>query len=225
MGNQEKGMIEQEKILVVDDDRLLRTMVREILSRRGHSVEEAENAHKALALLQKENFPIIILDIMMPEITGIELMEEIRKIDPNVLIIIITAYATMDLAIDALKKGAYDFLKKPFEPEELLKSVSNALLQSWTSRRNRELLEDLEDKVHKLSKLNIEIERGKATLQQIMESINTGIVVTDFEGRFVRLNGAARRILGVLEKEEGRKLRVPAKSYRQLMAIINSGLP
>lgn len=217
--------MEKEKILVVDDDKLLRVMARDILTREGYEVEEAENAQKALTLAAKQSFPLIVADIMMPGMSGLELIDEIKKTNSKTFFVVITAYGTMNLAIEALKKGAYDFLRKPFEPEELITSVSNAFLQIKTSRRNEELLKALKDKIEKLSELNLRIERGKATLQQIMESINTGVVVTDLNGTFLHINSAAKKMLGVFKNEKGIKLKISLKIHEQLTDLLKRGSP
>ncbi|MGH7408480.1 MAG: response regulator, partial [Candidatus Methylomirabilales bacterium] len=112
-----------ETILVVDDELFMRRLCDDMLSLRGFKVLTAENAKEGLAKLEKGGIDVIILDIMMPDLTGLEFLPVIRKTDPTVFVIMITAYASLETAIEALKKGAYDYIRKPFRPHELYHSV------------------------------------------------------------------------------------------------------
>jgi len=113
-------------LLIVDDE----LHVRESLSRwfieDGYEVETADSARGALALLGRRRFDVVITDIKMPGMDGLELLRRIREVDPGVSIILITAYASVSTAVEALKAGAYDYLVKPFDPEELSRVVEKA---------------------------------------------------------------------------------------------------
>ncbi len=113
-------------LLIVDDE----LHVRESLSRwfieDGYEVEAASSAKEALALLGRRHFDVVITDIKMPGMDGLELLKRIREVDSEVSIILITAYASVATAVEALKSGAYDYLVKPFDPEELTRVVEKA---------------------------------------------------------------------------------------------------
>ena len=143
-----------ETILIVDDELFMRRLCDDMLSLRGFKVLTAENAKEGLAKLEKGGIDVIILDIMMPDLTGLEFLPVIRKTDPTVFVIMITAYASLETAIEALKKGAYDYIRKPFRPHELYHSVDKAIARRRIEVENKRLLQDLQAKVKELSTLN-----------------------------------------------------------------------
>lgn len=143
-----------ETILVIDDELFMRRLCDDMLALRGFKVLTAENAKEGLAKLEKGGVDVVLLDIMMPDLTGIEFLPVIKKTDPDVFVIIITAYASLETAIEALKKGAYDYIRKPFRPHELYHSVDKAIGRRRIELENKRLLQDLQTKVKELSTLN-----------------------------------------------------------------------
>ncbi|MBI3002495.1 MAG: zinc-ribbon domain-containing protein [candidate division NC10 bacterium] len=143
-----------ETILVIDDELFMRRLCDDMLALRGFKVLTAENAKEGLAKIEKGGIDVILLDIMMPDLTGIEFLPVIKKTDPDVFVIIITAYASLETAIEALKKGAYDYIRKPFRPHELYHSVDKAIGRRRIELENKRLLQDLQGKVKELSTLN-----------------------------------------------------------------------
>jgi len=113
-------------ILVIDDEAVIREGLRQVLSLEGCQVELAANGKIGLNLLQKHDFDIVISDLRMPEMHGIEVLKTIRILQPEVPVIIITGYATVDSAVDAMKNGAFDYLTKPFLPEQIIEKVKAA---------------------------------------------------------------------------------------------------
>jgi FixJ family two-component response regulator len=136
-----------EPILLVDDEGTVRSTLREALSKNGYAVEEAESGEAALAMVAKKHYPVILTDLKMPGISGLELLSSIREKDPTSLCVIITGFATMDSAIDALKKGAYDFIKKPFQTLELQVVIDRALDHSRLLKKVENYQADLESRV------------------------------------------------------------------------------
>lgn len=116
-----------KKILIVDDDAELRAKLSEILKEAGYLTDEAASGKEALKRADSNEFDIALLDLMMPGMNGIDTLSEIRKISPKTKVIMITAFATIENAVDAIKKGAYDYISKPFKIEELLFTVRRAL--------------------------------------------------------------------------------------------------
>jgi DNA-binding NtrC family response regulator len=120
-------MPSQANILVIDDEETIRDSCRQTLSRDGNRVEVAESGSKGLSILEAESFDLVILDLKMPGLSGMEVLKKIERIDPETLVIVITGYATVESAVEAMKKGAYDFIPKPFTPDGLRVIVKRAL--------------------------------------------------------------------------------------------------
>src|SRR3954467_11826897 len=114
------------KILVVDDERAIRRSIKEILEFEKHHVDEAEDGLTALNLALKNNYDIILSDIKMPKLDGTELLQKLSKSEVNSSIIMMSGHGTIETAVDAVKKGAYDYLAKPIDLNRLLVSVRNA---------------------------------------------------------------------------------------------------
>jgi DNA-binding NtrC family response regulator len=132
------------KILIVDDEEIVRESLSEWLKEDGYQVETAENAVVALNKVNEIRYDIYLLDIKMPGMDGMELNLRIREIDKNALIIMITAYAAVDTAVSALKNGAYDYITKPFDPDNLSLLLRNAAKQCHLARENIGLKGSLE---------------------------------------------------------------------------------
>ncbi|MHA6249550.1 sigma-54-dependent transcriptional regulator [Pontibacter sp. CAU 1760] len=118
------------KLLIVDDERAIRSTLKEILEFENYTVDEAEDGEKALQLLNKTRYDAVLCDIKMPGMDGIEVLEKAMVTSPDTPFIMISAHGTIDTAVEATKKGAYDFLQKPPDLNRLLVSVRNALDKS-----------------------------------------------------------------------------------------------
>ncbi|MBU4478507.1 MAG: sigma-54 dependent transcriptional regulator [Candidatus Omnitrophica bacterium] len=132
------------KILVVDDDQSFRFLLLEALRKEGYDVTIASSGEEALSLYKPGCFDVVTLDIKMPGMDGFEVLTHIKKIDPEQLLVIITAYGAQKIAIEAVKKGAYDYFTKPFEIDELRVVVQRALECNRLHRENKELKNKLE---------------------------------------------------------------------------------
>lgn len=108
-----------EKILVVDDEKLVRDFIVETLKRKNYDVEAADSGSKALNALKDRTFDLVITDMKMPDLTGIELLKKIKEISPETLVIIITAYGSVENAVEAMRLGAFNYLIKPFTPDSI----------------------------------------------------------------------------------------------------------
>lgn len=117
----------ETRILVIDDETGIREGCKRALSPQGYLVETAENGEQGLQKVHSNNFDLVLIDIMMPGISGIDLISLIHQYDPEIVCIIITGYATVELAVRAIKQGAYDFLTKPFTTDELFLAVNQGL--------------------------------------------------------------------------------------------------
>ncbi len=139
-------MSEKPKILVVDDEESHRIMLRAVLTEDGYRVTEAADGTEAIRAVEKEAFDIILLDIRMTNMDGIEALSEIRKISPLVPVLIMTAYASVKTAVEALKAGAFDYMTKPLDIEEVKILIEKALEHYHLRAENLTLKERLGDR-------------------------------------------------------------------------------
>jgi DNA-binding NtrC family response regulator len=123
-------------ILIVEDEQTLRESLQRLFTRDGYRVDAAESAEKALAMTADTLYDVIVSDIILPGIDGIEMMTRIRENQPDVIFIVITAYASIDTSVKALRVGAFDYIMKPIIHEEILQVVANALKQKRLEREN-----------------------------------------------------------------------------------------
>jgi DNA-binding NtrC family response regulator len=134
----------QSNILIVEDEELMRAILRELLEAEGYRVLTADSAETALEIFSTEDVALTLTDIKMRGMDGLELLDRIKTIDDDALVIIMTAYSSVDSAIAALRKGAYDYVTKPFVNEDLLQTVKNAVRQRQLFRENRVLRRELD---------------------------------------------------------------------------------
>lgn len=128
-------------VLIVDDERSMRDFLKILLEKEGHEVIVAENGDKALALMPDHDIDVIVTDIRMPGMSGIELLEEIKEINAQLPVIMITAFASPDDAVIAMKNGAFDYISKPFNVDEIKAIIESATNKSQKSGRSPELSE------------------------------------------------------------------------------------
>jgi DNA-binding response OmpR family regulator len=120
-------MEKMEKILIIDDDSQLREDLIDFFTERGYDAQGVATAKEGLNKLKKEDYHVVLLDLMMPEIGGIEALRQIKKLKPKTLVIMITAFATIENAVEAMKRGASAYISKPFKIPELEVTVKKAL--------------------------------------------------------------------------------------------------
>ena len=114
-------------VLVVDDDDSNRTVLERILGREGFAVQHAASGREAMEVFRAEPVDLVLTDLKMPGMTGIDLLKAVRAVDPDVEVVVMTAYGTVETAVEAMKEGAYDFVAKPLKRIELLTCVRKAL--------------------------------------------------------------------------------------------------
>ncbi len=137
-------------ILVVDDEPLPRQLFSDMLREAGYVTHEASNGHQALEIAQQDNPDVILLDIMMPGISGLDVLGKLGELTPDSPVIIVTANPTSENAIAALRLGAFDFIVKGFKSEVMLATVSRALERRRMAIRNKGLIRQLEAKIEEL---------------------------------------------------------------------------
>ncbi len=151
-------MEDKPRILVIDDEMGIREGCRRVLEPAGYLVETAASGQEGLRHVQEGNFDLVLLDVMMPDIRGVDLIEPIHEKDPETVCIIITGYATVELAVQAIKAGAYDFLSKPFTADVLLMTVQQGLERRRLSLEARRA-QELERQAAELARAKEELER------------------------------------------------------------------
>lgn len=130
---------EAKRILVIDDDEVTLLMCRRILEKAGYEVETFDNGTQGIQRLREAPAQVLLVDLKMPLMDGLQVTEQVRAFDPSIIIVLITGYATIPAAVDAMKAGAYDFLPKPFTPEELRITVGRCF-ERWSLAAESEKL-------------------------------------------------------------------------------------
>ena len=133
----------KSRILVVDDEESIREFLEIMLRKEGYEVTCAEDGQKGLEVIKKKSFDLVISDLQMPNMTGIEMLRQVRDNDPNLLFMMITAFGTTETAVEAMKLGAYDYITKPFKIDEVRINIANALRSRNLEVENRTLKKEL----------------------------------------------------------------------------------
>lgn len=160
--------MEKNRILIIDDDEIVRKSCERILSPEGYIIVSAENGREGLRLFSKRPFDLVLTDLRMPDMDGIEVLKKIKEAGPDIEVIVITGYGTVKSAIEAIRYGAYDYIEKPFSPEELLNVVRRSL-----ERRNL-ILENtrLRQEIKALYRVENIVGNSKA-IQRVFNLIST----------------------------------------------------
>ena len=124
-------MDEQKSLLVVDDEPNIRRVLEAVFTKDGYQVKTAENGRKALDILSTDpNLDVAVCDLIMPDMNGVEVLKAAKEINPKLSVVMITAHGTIKTAVDAMKLGAFDYITKPFDMDEIKLIVKNALERS-----------------------------------------------------------------------------------------------
>ncbi|HSH00214.1 MAG TPA: sigma-54 dependent transcriptional regulator, partial [candidate division Zixibacteria bacterium] len=134
---------EKPRILIVDDEESLRNFMEIMLSREGYRVAVSESGAGALKELRKERFDLVVTDLMMPEMSGLELVSKARELDSAQQFIVMTAFGSVDTAIEAMKRGAADYITKPFNVEQVKLAISRTLDRQKLQDENSQLKQEL----------------------------------------------------------------------------------
>lgn len=156
-------------VLIVDDEDRIRGVCSKMLVHEGYDVAQAANGEAGLAMIAQRHFDIILLDLLMPGMSGLEALGQIRALHPDTVVIVITGYATLDHAVDAMKKGAFDFVSKPFSPQDLRLVVTKAI----------EHIRTLED-----------ISNEKSRMRTMINHLAGGVMATDTRRQVALANHA-----------------------------------
>jgi len=176
------------RILVVDDERSIRVGCQEILTKAGHQTDMAEDGFQGQSLIRGDHYDMVLLDLKMPGPSGLELLEEIRRIDPETVTIIITGYATIETAVEAIKKGAYDYIPKPFTPDALRRVVDRGLERRRLALEAAQLRQERERSL-------LEVAQERSQTRTIIQCMADGVLVANRQGQLVLFNPAALSML------------------------------
>jgi two-component system response regulator PilR (NtrC family) len=157
-------------ILVVDDEEIMRDILETLLQREGYDVRLASSGEEGLELARSMPFDAAIIDIMMPGINGIETLDELKRIDEDLAVLIITAYASVESAIAAMKNGAFDYITKPFKNDEVLVVVRNALERRRLVNENRNLRQNIQERYHKFGNIIGRSQRMRQVFDLIIQA-------------------------------------------------------
>lgn len=176
------------RLLVVDDEPPVRSSLKEILEQQGHQVVTAASGEEALLELGQSSFDLILVDLKMEGIDGLQVTTEAKRITPDTVVIILTAYGTLDSAIGALRQGAHDYLLKPCKVEEIVASVDAGLAKRWQNMRQRELVSSIEESARQLKARTVPLE-GEGEDSSAARFIRTRHFLLDREKQVVLLKG------------------------------------
>ena len=176
-------------ILVVDDERFFQDLMSNILMDEGYQVHVVGSGEDALKACSGETYQVVVMDLVLPDIMGTEVLARVREKDPDIAVIMVTAYASMESAIEALKAGAYDYIKKPIVKEDLLHSVERALERQYLAVRNQQLVSQLEARIEEMKSMSLEKE-------EVFRILDEGLLIMESSGRIFDLNPKAVELLG-----------------------------
>lgn len=214
----------KDKILVVDDEDTTRRSLADILRLEGYRVLAVASGEEAIDTIKREVFDLVLLDLKMPGMDGLEVLRNVSDIAPDMMVILLTAHGSLQSAIEALRHDAYDYLLKPSSPQQILKSVAGALGRRAESERKRALLEQLDDSIRKLRNADRKVPSIPADSHVI--PLGNGVIV-DLERREVwqRLSSGEEK-KAQLTPTEGKLLKVLLENrgqvftHRELVAMV-----
>jgi DNA-binding response OmpR family regulator len=162
------------QVLIVDDEKTLRHFLRLTLQERGYNVTEAADGQTALSLIEQHHFDVALVDLRLTDMSGLEIVRRLRQLAATTSVIILTAYATLDTAIEALRQGAHDYLTKPFDSSELMASMADGL-----ARQSAEVLPLLRNSDTILEVKDIKLNLGSRQVSRNEEFID--LTPTEFD--------------------------------------------
>jgi two-component system nitrogen regulation response regulator NtrX len=200
----------RDKILVIDDEAGIRSSLKGILEDENYLVKTADTGEKGLSLLRGDNFGLVFLDILLPEMNGIEVLENIKNTEDSAQVIIITAHGSIDMAVKATKLGAFDFLEKPLSLEKVVLTAKNALKQKELEEENIQFRERIRAKYKLIGK--------SAPIQKLREKTRTA-APTDGRVLIYGENGTGKELVAQLIHQES-----PRKNKR-FIQINSAAIP
>src|SRR5215469_6390638 len=181
-GEVPESKVDREKVLVVDDEEAIREVVTTLLAAQGYHTVACPNGRLALDTFHKDTFDLVLSDIVMPEMDGLKLLSELRMDDPDVPVIMVTAMHDIAIALEAIRAGAYDYILKPFEKDQLYLSVRRALEHRRLVIENRTYQSDLEQLVaERTQQLSIALQDLEQSYDYTLEALGGALDAKDAE--------------------------------------------
>ena len=210
-----------KKLLVIDDEASTRELLKMSLESDGYTVFVAEDGPKGLEIFARENPPVVLTDIKMPGMDGIEVLRRVKEQSPDTEVIVITGHGEMNLAIQALQLEASDFINKPISDEGLAVALRRAEEKIWLREKLKEYTEDLERVIQETNK---ELVKRHELEHNIIQTSMDGIIANDRQGKIIIFNEGAERIYGYTREEAISKIHVtqlyPEGQARQIKKMI-----
>lgn len=175
-----------KKVLVIDDERAIRNTLKDILGYENYKVEVAEHAKEALDILKKNSFDLILCDIKMPEVDGLELLPQMIDMYPDTPVVMISGHGNIDTAVEAIKKGAYDFIEKPLDLNRLLITLKNAMDKSALVTETKKLRKKVNKKY--------EIVGSSDAIQKVLDMTDK-VAPTDARVMITGANGSGKELI------------------------------
>ena len=138
--------MQKQDILIVEDERAQREMLRDFLTKEGHGVSVAENGEEAIKLVRARDLDVVVMDFKMPGRNGLDVLNDLKQINPELDVVMVTAYGTIETAVEAMKAGAIDYITKPIELDELLLILKKAAERKTLIRENETLRRQIQEK-------------------------------------------------------------------------------
>ncbi len=221
IGDSKEGLFQGyiPNILVIDDEEVILRGCKRVLENQGYHVYTTDNPREGLQLLREKEIDILILDLIVPGMDGLEILDILKRENIDTIPLVITAMASIEMAVEAMKKGALDLITKPFLPDQLLLIVKRAIersnLEKETQLLRYERIKNLE-----------EVAKERSRLRTIINCMADGVVVTDRDFRLILYNPALLRLLGLQDIEIGTYILniIPHKKLREhLESLIEKG--
>ena len=210
-----------KKLLVIDDEASTRDLLKMSLESDGYTVFVAEDGPKGLEIFARENPPVVLTDIKMPGMDGIEVLRRVKEQNPDTEVIVITGHGEMNLAIQALHLEASDFINKPISDEGLAVALRRAEEKIWLREKLKEYTEDLERVIQETNK---ELVKRHELEHNIIQTSMDGIIANDRQGKIIIFNEGAERIYGYTREEALSKIHVtqlyPEGQAKQIKKMI-----
>ena len=188
------------KILIIDDEKSIRRTLKEILEFQKYQIEEAQDGMEALNLLRTNHFDLVLCDIKMPKMDGIEILEKICAMDADIPVVMISGHGTIDNAVEAVKKGAFDFIAKPLDLNRLLVTIKNALDKAVLVKETKVL----KKKVGKTSEM-VGVSQGIAYIKELIDKV----APTDARVLITGANGTGKELVARAIHEKSQRNSLP----------------
>jgi PAS domain S-box-containing protein len=207
------------RILVADDEKGIREGCRRILTAEGYTVDTAQNGKEGcdLVLAGEHAYDLLLVDLMMPVMGGLEMMGRVKEYNPETIMIVITGFATIETAVEAMKHGAYDYVPKPFSPDQLLTVINRGLEKRRLRLETQRLMQERDQRL-------LEVANEESKIHAIVNSMADGILVINKDHQLVLWNPAVVKMLNLNSRLEAGKDIKKLIPHKGLITVINRAL-